>query len=87
MAENKSAYYEVDGRKVTQSEFERFLKSLSDDHKNWSCMEMKDGGITSYEAKGSNGRWYRIRMQSGGQNQQRLPASTTARPPNQTRET
>lgn len=60
-ANNKPAKhggYYIDNRQVTQKEFDKFLKPLTEVEGTWFCAETTTGGITGYKVKDKKGAIY-----------------------------
>lgn len=59
--------FRINGKPATYKEYQEFLKTLAG-QEHWFCAETKDGGITGWEAKDSQGRRYEVRSVTGGDN-------------------
>lgn len=58
------AEFLIDGRKVSEKEFESFKNSLKEIHNTWSCAKTNRGGIVRYKAADSTGRVYLVKTVS-----------------------
>jgi len=60
----KKDIYIINNNEVSKEEFDNFLKTLKEIEKTWFCAEMKDGGLTGYDASYTNGIVYEVRCKS-----------------------
>lgn len=54
--------YSIDGRSVTEAEFNQFKDTLKEVKGTWFCAETNTGGITGYNAADKDGTVYEIRF-------------------------
>lgn len=59
-----SVEYTIDGKKVSRTQFDKFLKGLEEIKGTWFCDETTEGGNTGYDAKDKQGTVYQYRAES-----------------------
>lgn len=65
------ARFQIAKRAVTEAEFEAFRTKLKG-QQDYSCKKTTFGGVTSYLAQDSLGKWYHVTQVSGGTRPSRI---------------
>jgi hypothetical protein len=53
----------IEGKKVGQRAFKKFLAELEQVESTWMCIKTKEGGITRYQAKDKTGTIYQYEVE------------------------
>ena len=61
--ERKSAW-SIQGKAVSQKEYEEFVAGLKKTGKGWYCKETSEGGVTGEDMQDSKGVLYQVRITS-----------------------